>query len=283
MNDAQNPWEIGEWRALNRESSLVRSLIGSGVTALGKASYGDKKGEYYTAFFALSVGLERLAKLILITDFALQHNGQLPNQKILTKYGHKLHKLLDEANEIQERHGVKLTFSRPTSEIPQRIIECLDLFADASRGRYANIGALGNPNFSEEFEPIRKWWDNVATLILERHYFGKSIRNRVERNAHIVDRMLGGHASVLFLPESGETIHDVLSASIRSGQTELVQKFGRYYTLMLVRWLSDLFCKLTLIACHKKQLDAFFGHDEFFSTFRVDDDFLLRRRVWPLR
>ncbi|MCM4863688.1 hypothetical protein MMS55_29130 [Escherichia coli] len=52
----KNPWDIPAWHALGREASLVTQLIGSGATAIGKANYADKIGEYYTAFFGLSVG-----------------------------------------------------------------------------------------------------------------------------------------------------------------------------------------------------------------------------------
>jgi len=61
MDRNQNPWDIPEWHALGREAALVRHLVGSGATVLGKANYADQMGEYYTAFFGLSVGLERLS------------------------------------------------------------------------------------------------------------------------------------------------------------------------------------------------------------------------------
>ena len=66
MRGERNPWEVPEWHAIEREAALVRHLVGSGATALGRANYADNIGEYYTAFFGLSVGVERLAKLILV-------------------------------------------------------------------------------------------------------------------------------------------------------------------------------------------------------------------------
>ena len=48
MANRGDPWDIPEWRALNRKSSLVRHLIGSGATALGRTNYADQTGEYYT-------------------------------------------------------------------------------------------------------------------------------------------------------------------------------------------------------------------------------------------
>jgi hypothetical protein len=61
-----DPFTLPGRKALHREASLVRQLIASGATALGRASYGNGFGEYYTAFFGPSIGIERLAKLILV-------------------------------------------------------------------------------------------------------------------------------------------------------------------------------------------------------------------------
>ena len=80
MGSATEPREIPEWHAISRECALVRHLIGSGVTALGQANYADKRGEYYTAFFGLSVGLERLAKLILVADYAITKAAECPTR-----------------------------------------------------------------------------------------------------------------------------------------------------------------------------------------------------------
>lgn len=181
-----NPWEIAEWHSIGREASLVRHLVGSGATALGRANYADKKGEYYTAFFGLSVGLERLAKLILVADHAISNSGAMPDQKVVRQYGHKLADLMDAADKIAVRHSLKLDYPRPTAPISVKIIDCLDAFADAGRGRYANFAALGDPNLGKE-EPIRMWWGEVAELILKGHYYGRPIQKHVEHRARGVD------------------------------------------------------------------------------------------------
>jgi hypothetical protein len=283
MANGRNPWDIPEWRALSRESSLVRHLVGSGATALGRANYADQTGEYYTAFFGLSVGLERLAKLILVTDHALLNKGELPQQSVVSQFGHELSALMDAAEAVQLRHAVNVRYPRPQTEISKKIIECLDAFADARRGRYANFAALGDPNLGDEFEPIRKWWTEVAELILQEHYYGKPAQKRIEDSAQIVATAMSGYTSVLYVNETGDAMQDLHSASARTGQTELVQKFGRYYTLTIVRWLSDLFSELSFIACYTNKMDALFGHREFFDAYTVDDSFPKNRKIWPLR
>jgi hypothetical protein len=277
-----NASDIPEWRALMRESSLVRHLIGSGATALGKANYADKRGEYYPAFFGLSVGLERLAKLILVTDYALSNHGHLPQQEVVRQFGHRLFDLMDKAEAVEKTHSVQLKFTRPQFEISKQIIECLDSFADASRGRYANFAALGDPNLGDEFEPIRRWWTVVAESILREHFYGKPVQKRIEVDALMVESILSGHAFVLHINETGEAMKEVAASARRTGQTKLVQKFGRYYTLTIVRWLSDLFSELSVIACGTNKIDAFFGHNEFFNTYKVEDSLLKNRTIWPL-
>lgn len=48
--------------------------------------------------FGLSVGLERLAKLILVADHAVSNGGKMPGQEVVRKYGHKLADLMDAAD-----------------------------------------------------------------------------------------------------------------------------------------------------------------------------------------
>lgn len=276
-----NPWEIPEWHAIGREAALVRSLIGSGVTALGRANYANQTGEYYTAFFGLSIGLERLAKLILVVDYGISSGGQMPEQKVVRKFGHKLIDLTRAVDTLVGSRHLSLEFSRPRDAISAKIIECLDSFADAGRGRYANFASLRDPNFSKE-EPIRQWWGEVAELILQKHYYGKQVQARVEARAQLIDAMMSPFSYVRYTSETGDPMQDVLSASIRTGQTEIVQRFGRYYTLTLVRWLAEVFSNLTRTASYTHNIDAFFGTWEYFQTYTVEDSFLKTRKVWPL-
>ncbi|MCS0534362.1 hypothetical protein [Citrobacter portucalensis] len=277
----RNPWEVPEWHALGREASLVRHLIGSGATAIGRANYADKMGEYYTAFFALSVGLERLSKLILVAHYSIENQGRMPNEKVVRKFGHKLIDLTNEVENISEKMQLSLRYSRPTQEISQKILECLDSFADARRGRYANFASLDNLNLSND-EPINKWWGEVAECILEKHFYGKVAQKRVESRAELIDAMISPFTTVIHTNESRDTMQDVKSASIRTGQNAIVQKWGRYHSLAIARWLATVLSELSHIACYEHGIDAFLGLNEYFYSYTVDDSFLKTRKVWPL-
>ena len=260
----------------------MRHLLGSGVTSLGKANYADKAGEYYTAFFGLSIGLERLAKLVLVANYAIAHNNQMPPKEVLKEFGHKLVKLLKEVENVQANYSLKLDYPRSTTQISNAIVERLDAFADARRGRYVNFSTLGDPNLGKQ-EPIRKWWDDVAELILAEHYYGKPVQKKVEAQAKFISSALSPISLVRFTNEKGEALQDVESSSILTGQTSIVQRYGRFYALLVVRWLSDVFSKLSERACYTHRIDALFGVWEFFYTYRVNDNFLKTRKIWPLR
>ncbi|SNB59171.1 hypothetical protein SAMN04487880_3449 [Marinobacter sp. es.042] len=276
-----NPCNSPQWHAIRRESVLARDLIGSGVTALGRANYADQLGQYYSAFFGLSVGLERLSKLVLVVDHALSNHGQMPSEDVVRRYGHRLTELLNKVDQIALEHGAHLTYQRPKDIIALSIVDCLDSFADARRGRYANFGSLDTPNLSSE-EPIKSWWELVAHHILSKHYEGKQIQRNVESRANMIDSIMSGFTHVLHVDESEQTMDNVRTASVRTGQTKVVQKFGRYHTLTTVRWLSDVYTQLAKMAAYQYRYEAFFGSWEFLQTYTVDDSFLKSRKVWPL-
>lgn len=277
-----DPFTIPEWNALHREASLVSQIIGSGATALGRASYGSGFGEYYTAFFGLSIGIERLAKLILVADYAMDNGGTLPGQSVVRKYGHKIKSLIDDVDRIAEKRNISVPFLPPNDPICTAVINCLDAFSDASKGRYANFEAIGNPNFHASDEPVNKWWSEVVEPILDKHYRGKKAEAGVKHRAAVIDALIGEASMVLFTDETGNMMSDISTASERTGQTKWAQKYGRFYTLSVVRWLSHIFTELVHEAAYRRGIDSLFGHYEFFTTYTGNDKFLLTRKVWPL-
>lgn len=277
-----NPFTIPEWQAIHREASLVSQIIGAGATALGRASYGSGFGEYYTAFFGLSIGIERLAKLILIADYAMNNGGALPGQAVVRKYGHKIKTLTNDIDRIANERNISVPYLSPTDPICSAVINCLDSFSDASRGRYANFEAIGNPKFNAAEEPVNMWWSDVVEPILDKHYRGKKSELTVKRRAAFLDAAIGEISLVMFTNETGGMMSDVSTASERTGQTAWAQKYGRFYALSVVRWLSYIFSKIVHEAAYEKGIDSLFGHEEFFSTYTVDDNFLKTRKIWPL-
>jgi hypothetical protein len=90
------------WQALCLEAGLAAEHLGSGVTLFSKANYAHN-GNYFLAFFDLSIGFERTAKLAVIVDYYIKNSSAFPTNQILkNKYGHNLIALLDETDKIAE-------------------------------------------------------------------------------------------------------------------------------------------------------------------------------------
>src|ERR1700687_4441311 len=78
---------------LLREATLAAELLSAGVTTLRKATRAQK-GLYDLALFNLSIGFERLCKLIVLVDHYLKRNRTFPtNDQLRNDYRHDLQKL----------------------------------------------------------------------------------------------------------------------------------------------------------------------------------------------
>src|SRR4051812_11296822 len=115
-----------KWIALAREAGIAAEHLAIGVTALGKANYAQH-AYYGQAFFALSTGFERAAKLALVVDYALEHAGEFPTNERVREFGHDLRKLLERVDEIASRREVE--YRLPRSGIHDAIVNVLSDFA----------------------------------------------------------------------------------------------------------------------------------------------------------
>ena len=260
---------------MNREVMLVSQLIGAGATALGQASYATGIGKYYSAFFGLSIGFERLAKLVLVADYALKNAGALPDEKLISSYKHNLITLANEVEGISNQRRMRLEYARPTGEIPNAIVECLGGFADAKKGRYANFNALGTPNFKKTDEPIQQWWAEVVVPILAKHYRGKNSETLVKQRAKTIDRLYG------YFDESEKRMSSFEAAWVRSGETNYAQKYCRFYVLTIARWMMDVFSELTALTGHTQGFEILSGHYEIFGPYLNKNKLLLTLKRWP--
>ena len=266
-----------EWHALGRESQLAASQIAIGVTALGRASYADK-GRYAQAFFGLSIGLERMAKLILIAEHCIQNQGRFPTDAELRRFGHDIESLLSHCEPIAQKYRVGKKYAdRPDSLIHMGIVDTLSEFAKLSR--YYNLDLVAGGKAAQLPEPIWAWWTRVGVPILDKHYTAAR-RKRDYEHATIIGAMMGGHAMVLHHDESGRQITDMAELSALTGATKIVQKYGQLYSLHLVRWLTYTIFELSHTGAYRDRIVALLGLYEPFGQFMNDDAYLRGRRRW---
>jgi hypothetical protein len=60
-----------------------------------------------------------------------------------------------------------------------------------------------------------------------------------------MEKILGGISLAIHYTEAGEPIQDVQTFFARGRVTRLVQKYGRLYTLQIVRWFASIMSELS--------------------------------------
>ena len=268
-----------EWHALGREAELAAEQLATGVTLLGRANHAQK-GLYNQAFFALSIGFERLAKLTLVADHAIENKGAWLTDQKLRKFGHNIGALLQACEPIPKRIGWSGKWcERPNLPIHSAIIARLSEFSEMTR--YYNLASLSGGQVAHFPEPIGAWWRDVGEPILACHY-NAGQRARDEAQARAMGTLMGSDSFVLHHDESSQEMTSVEATARRSGTTRLVQNYGRLYVMQLVRWLSCIISKLSHKGAYEERIKALLGLEESFSIFQNEDKYLLGRKAWSI-
>ena len=268
-----------ECRALAREISLAAQALCTGITALRKAN-SAKIGLYYEAFFNLATGLERLCKIVLIVDYAIDHNGEFPTDNGLRKFGHNIRKLVCETKRIRAKHYYDGTLAQfPNDEVVTQAIIFLSEFA--SSARYYNLDFLqiqGKSNVRHD--PIFSWYDIVGSEVLRKHYTARISENH-RAMAKDIGEELETNTSVYIAVEDDSMITNVASMLVQYKKTEVVQRWAQFYILRLARYLSMLISDLENEA-HRRDFRSVPYLSEFLWPFRVPDRDFKRRKTWSV-
>jgi hypothetical protein len=270
------------WFAVGREADLATQLVGSGITALGRAHHAQT-GLYSQALFGLAIGLERFAKLIVIADYAIHNSGGFPKNKELRHLGHKLAELLDTCEQLSLAYKplndrlIASYWDRPRDPINAAIVNVLSDFAISTR--YYNLDHISDTSGPSR-EPVATWWSHVGEPILKKHYAAER-RAEDKRLADTLGKKMDEVAITRFFSEEGDLINDFGSLMLRRQKTGVVQRYGRMYTLQVVRWLVALLICLSEKATESDETDAFFGLNERIWTFIQPDKALRDKKTWP--
>lgn len=276
---ATPPNQRPAWRALAREAALAAEHIAFGATALGKANYAQE-AYYAQAFFALSVGLERSAKLAIVVDHALANNGAYPAPNTLRNAGHGLVALLGTVDQIAERQQLDPDDRMPRTEIHHAILATLSDFA-TNVTRYFNLDLVTQaPRIVGHDDPIATWSQSVTEKVVAMHY-RVSTRQRHEAQALHIGQLLGDFALVRFHSETGDPVTGVYEGSRRTALAEFARRWERMYVLQFGRFLGKVLSDLGYRA-HLANLEDIPYLAEFFAIFNNNDAFLRRRKTWSI-
>ena len=122
-----------EQKLLINEGGLSSTCLGQGLTILRKANFVNR-WNYYQGFFLLTIGLERLLKLVIISHYR-HTKGRFPEDKFLKNCGHDIGKLI---SMVASYEGCVITIFNDS--ITADIASFFTAFAKYSR--YYNLDAL---------------------------------------------------------------------------------------------------------------------------------------------
>jgi hypothetical protein len=161
--------EIGldkKFTLLAQEAHLAKNAILSGFDLLLQANFfQDKDGYFYSSFFNISIGIERLLKLAVITHHMLINNYSTPTVKQLkSQFGHNVNTLYHDCLKLTTLYDVEGTKHSILSAEDQVLIS---FFTDyAMNSRYFNLNEVCEA--SKFRSPLEQWLE-IAQSIYECH------------------------------------------------------------------------------------------------------------------
>ncbi len=263
-----------EYRALMREMSLAAQTLCSGLTDLRKAERG-KPGVYYAAFFGLSVGFERLCKIVLVLDHAIDHDGLFPTDDRLRKIGHDVQTLIEKTREVRKKYASNSHWSPfPDDHVVDVMTHFLSRFA--IRTRYYNLDYLHDN--TKDSEPINEWNDGVGSEILKIHFPHERQQKDRMTSEEIGKKIEPVVSTYLSNDAEGTVITDAVSMIEIGMKITLIQEWGQFYALKIARYLSVL---ISDVQSHVPRDDVP-DLREFLWPFYADDRRLRRLRRWTI-
>jgi hypothetical protein len=263
---------------LEQEGLLIRSCLCSGLTDLRNANLNDK-GRYYTAFFQLATGIERMAKLALILDHMAQNNLRPPGKEYMVALKHDLETLFDAVKTTSQTRGYTFKRSFALSPLSSRMLRFLSEFAKGMR--YANLDALASGNAQRK--PLREWnqilQDTIETKIQVK------TRQRVVGQSVAVAKAIQDITLVIATDLSDKPL-TVKSAFHKPALLDTASKHLVWELLSLLASLRDFIVEAgyaaeQTIACRSQSAANVPHMSEFFDFICLDRDTIFRKKRWP--
>lgn len=267
------------WFLLEQEGLLAQACLCNGLTALRRANLGDKKGLFYSAFFELSIGFERVLKLVLTLDHMARNKLVPPDSKTVEDYGHKLRSLFDAAKEACAARGVTALDAFPPDSLPIDVLGFLDDFAHPG-GRYSNINKLTGHRHQAVDDPIEQWGE-IANRIMREKATPRE-RERAELNGLMASAAFGGAAASL-ISNLNQQPMDVAHLHVRTSELDTAAKHAIYALVTLIAALREAIDSVCCAARTASPLgtSSVPNMKEFFQFAWVNRQYVTRKRRWP--
>jgi len=263
---------------LQQEGFLTRSCLATGLTEIRNADIGDK-GRYYSGFFQLCIGIERISKLAIIIDHMSTNNLTPPGEGAIRSHGHRIGDLYIAAANISRRRSDPTALQFNLDPFCQQILDFLARFAD--RIRYANLDSLAKG--TTEPNPLAEWMQILIQIIQQD--VSKSKRDSILRESRVLAELMKDSAFVLMhdLDDQPLTLQTWLSAP------RLQAEAARHATWHVVRLIYPLIELIGNLARSAISVDQASGSElanipymyEFYNFLWLDKQHILRKKRWP--
>lgn len=225
------------FKIINRETAVISDLLTAGLEAIRRIHL--SQASYYQSFYAISMGIERLIKLIL----------HLEQPKVdPKKYSHRL-------DDLSKTIGINFA--------NQKICNTIILFLSdfARRDRYTIVDYLYNGNGSLlNREPISKFYQSCVTPILLQH---------PPNNLSAIPEL----DEVGFTRQIKEDLNDIISLSQSMLHAQKIQHAAHYVSMYFGRILQPYIKRLIL---HEGNPNPYFS--EYFRYLIGDDKYFIKRK-----
>lgn len=248
-------------RLISKEAGLAASCLEQGLTALRKASFAQK-WHYYQSFFLLSIGLERLLKLTIITIHRVEKN-KLPDNGELKIYGHNIEKLYLKV--VKEIDNTDNFINEDDLYLP--ILQFMSEFARSSR--YYNLDHLSGIHNTND--PLFQWKD-IQKEIIKRHC--KPIKVSIEEMFFI--EQMNSFSSIMHTDESDTPIDNFFDFYMQGKNLDTIQGYSVFYIYKLINHLT---MQLNIVSSKIYMMPVL---DEFFPLFTCSMKRyeIVRRKDW---
>lgn len=266
---------------LAQEAHLTKNTLLSGFDLLLKANfYQDKDGYFYSAFFHLSIGIERVLKLVVVTHYMLTHNYKTPTVKQLKKdFGHDIRTLYNKALKLLP------TYLHPNAAnliMTKNDDALIDFFTEYGvESRYFNLNEVCEEKHDRS--PLYKWVESANAIYEE--YTPYIVREKSKMNLfYQMDREGQLNVFTSYLDEIGHPmmVFDLLHRQL------VIKKSTPFIIWRLIEILRPIYFLFDAMACKAAEYENKNGiksmviphYSEFFLFLLADKQDIKRRKRW---
>lgn len=266
---------------LAQEAHLTKNTLLSGFDLLLKANFfQDKDGYFYSSFFHISIGMERLLKLAVVSHYMLTNSYATPTIKQLkNQFGHDVKTLYGECVKLMPTYR-PLRTEQPT--LTPEDEELIVFFTEyATNSRYFNLNEVCEAKLNRS--PLDNWLE-IARTVYERHTSHQVRQKRTMDLLYSMDRKGIPNGFTINLNESG---HPMMMFDCLHRQY-VVEKSAPLVIWRLVEILRPIHLLLEAMSCQASEYEIKHGHktmviphyEDFFYFLLADKSAIKSRKRW---